>query len=172
MHATPAAIPKQTQKGPAPSSKTAVASPGQPTIVEEEKNSSIRLHITPFTPALLKLYIPSSTLPFAKNISYHNLETFPEKGFGYVELPTMEAAKLKKKLNGSTLRGSKVRIEEAKPEKRKAGEDAEDEEVKKVKRVKKEKTKKDQGVLEGIELPTGRESEERLDRAAGQEQKG
>lgn len=59
-----------------------------------------RLHITPFSPALLNTFLPSSILPNARNISYHNIQIFPEKGYGYVELPTMDAEKTKKKLNG------------------------------------------------------------------------
>jgi hypothetical protein len=100
-------------------------------------------------------------LPTAKNISYHSIETFPEKGFGYVELPAMEAQKLKKKLNGLTLKGSKVRIQEAKPEKRKAADvvDVEAEEAHRAaKRAKKEqkRQKKEDGVLEGVQLPEER----------------
>ncbi|KAF2107909.1 hypothetical protein BDV96DRAFT_588379 [Lophiotrema nucula] len=117
----------------------------------------VRLHITPFNPTLLPIYLAPSALPLATNISYHSVPTFPEKGFGYVELPAMEAQKLKKKLNGSTLKGSKVRIEDAKPEKRKAVEDGVEEldgEERKVKRSK--KVKKEPGVLEGVELEQGR----------------
>ncbi|KAH7045261.1 hypothetical protein B0J12DRAFT_628018, partial [Macrophomina phaseolina] len=122
-----------------------------------------RLHITPFNPDLLKAFIPPSLLPQASQISYHTVQTFPEKGFGYVELPTMEAQKLKKKLHGSILKGHKVRIEDARPEKRKkiveeaqaatqAGVDEEDRKAgKKIKKVK----RKD-GVLPGFELPDER----------------
>ncbi|OCL12998.1 hypothetical protein AOQ84DRAFT_283982 [Glonium stellatum] len=117
-----------------------------------------RLHITPFSPALLKTFVPPSLLQSATNISYHSVQTFPEKGFGYVELPTMEAQKLKKKLNGSILKGSKIRIEDAKPEKRKVEEKDETSilelEVRLAKRAKKEE-KKD-GVLPGFELPDKR----------------
>lgn len=76
-----------------------------------------RLHITPLNPALLTTILPPSILPNARNISYHTIQTFPEKGYGYVELPTMDADKIKKKLNGSILKGTKVRIEKARPEK-------------------------------------------------------
>lgn len=76
-----------------------------------------RLHITPFTPALLNTFLPTSILPNARNISYHSIQTFPDKGYGYVELPAMDAEKIKKKLNGSILKGTKVRIEKARPEK-------------------------------------------------------
>ncbi|ESZ97497.1 hypothetical protein SBOR_2186 [Sclerotinia borealis F-4128] len=56
-------------------------------------------------------------LPNAKNISYHTLDTFPDKAYGFVDLPTMDADKLKKKLQGSILKGSKIRIETARPAK-------------------------------------------------------
>jgi hypothetical protein len=75
----------------------------------------------------------------------------------------MEAQKLKRKLNGSILKGQKIRIEEAKPEKRKirseeAGESDHEEErqPKKVKKEKKSKAKAQDGVLPGVELPEGR----------------
>ncbi|KAF2167858.1 hypothetical protein M409DRAFT_53814 [Zasmidium cellare ATCC 36951] len=119
-----------------------------------------RLHITPFNPDLLDRYISLSLKPQATNISFHTVETFPERGFGYVELPTMEAQKLKKKLNGSTLKGAKVKIEEAKPEKKKRkSSDAVEEDVddkKARKKAKKEKRKKEQGVIPGHELEEGR----------------
>ena len=127
-----------------------------------------RLHITPFNPELLNRYIPSSVQPLATDISFHSVETFPERGFGYVELPASEALKLKNKLNGMTLKGSKVKIEEAKPERKRKGreeqEEVEDEvddkkaRKKAKKDSKKEKTKRKHGelLLEGHELPEGR----------------
>ncbi|KAF2769571.1 hypothetical protein EJ03DRAFT_327176 [Teratosphaeria nubilosa] len=69
----------------------------------------------------------------------------------------MEAEKLKKKLNGSLLKGAKIRIEEAKPERKRKGGDGEagnDEKV--TKKVKKEKMRKEQGVLSGREIDEGR----------------
>ncbi|ORY14750.1 hypothetical protein BCR34DRAFT_559794 [Clohesyomyces aquaticus] len=136
---------------------TAKSSDAQP--AQDTDNKLVRLHVTPFTPALLKAYLAPSVLPLAKNVSFHTIETFPEKGFGFVELPAMEAQKLKKKLNGSTLKGSKVRIEEAKPEKRKVADEVEDEledDSRIAKRAKKEKKKKEKGVLEGVELANER----------------
>ena len=49
----------------------------------------------------------------AKNISFHNLQAFPEKEYGFVDLPLEQAQKIKKKLNGAILRGNKIVIEEA-----------------------------------------------------------
>lgn len=76
-----------------------------------------RLHITPFNPSILDRFVPDAVKPVATNISFHAVETFPERGFGYVELPSSEAQKLKNKLNGTMLKGTKIKIEEAKPEK-------------------------------------------------------
>ena len=73
-----------------------------------------RLHITPFDPQLLDLVIPAAIRPLARNISFHAVQTFPEKRYGFVELPIAEAAKVKKRLHGAVLRGSKIRIEPAK----------------------------------------------------------
>jgi hypothetical protein len=136
---------------------------------EADDTKTVRLHITPLKPELLKVYLAPSVLPLARNISYHTVETFPEKGYGYVELPDAEAQKIKKKLNGTTLKGSKVRIEMAKPEKRKAREEADKEDAekpskrakkdKKEKKEKKEKSetrKREPGVFDGVELPDGR----------------
>ncbi|KAI2476300.1 hypothetical protein Ptr902_12376 [Pyrenophora tritici-repentis] len=40
---------------------------------------SVRLHITPFRPDLLNVYIAPSVLPSAQNISYHTVATFPKE---------------------------------------------------------------------------------------------
>lgn len=116
----------------------------------------VRLHITPFNPDLLDRFIPAAIKPVATNLSFHTIETFPERGFGYVELPVTEAQKLKNKFNGMTLKGTKVKIEEAKKEKkRKVEVEDEDVEVKKPSK-KAKKSKKGEGVLEGHELAEGR----------------
>lgn len=78
----------------------------------------IRLHITPLSPDLLSAILPSSITHLAEAVSYHTLDVFPECNYGYLELPSMEAEKLKKKLNGSILKGKKIQIEEARPRKR------------------------------------------------------
>ncbi|KLU82498.1 hypothetical protein MAPG_01570 [Magnaporthiopsis poae ATCC 64411] len=86
--------------------------------MEADTSSSLtRLHITPLDPDLLKIIVPATVLPSAKNISFHTLEAFPEKRYGFVELPTIEADKIKKKLNGAVLKGVKIRIEKARFEK-------------------------------------------------------
>ncbi|MCJ1392186.1 hypothetical protein MMC18_005053 [Xylographa bjoerkii] len=119
----------------------------------------IRLYISPLNPELLATILPPSTLPTAAGISYHSLQSFPERNYGYIELPAMEAVKLQKKLNGSILKGSKVRVEEARPEKktkRSADDDgAEDQMGTKGKR-KAKRPKREEGVLPGYELPKER----------------
>ncbi|KAI1421134.1 hypothetical protein F5Y12DRAFT_769469 [Xylaria sp. FL1777] len=111
-----------------------------------------RLHITPFDLSLQNVVIPASILPRARNISYHTIETFPEKRFGFVDLPTMDADKLKKKLNGAVVKGSKLRVETARPELipgPAAGTDAA--ETKKGKK-KPKKRKHEADVIEGVQL--------------------
>jgi hypothetical protein len=120
----------------------------------------VRLHITPFNPSLFDRYIPPSLQSQASNVSYHSVETFPERGFGYVELPKMEAQKLKNKLNGVTLKGAKIKIEEARPEKKRKSPEpvAEEDDSKSRKKAKKEKSKTKVGekIIPGHELEQGR----------------
>ncbi|KAM0720487.1 hypothetical protein Q7P37_004623 [Cladosporium fusiforme] len=118
----------------------------------------IRLHITPFNASIYDRVVSSSAKATATGISYHTTQTQPDLGFGYIELPKTEADKLKKKLHGSTLKGSKMRVEEAKPEKkRKAERDETEEERKERKKARKaKKAKREEGVLPGYELEEGR----------------
>ncbi|KAG6184212.1 hypothetical protein E4U36_002145 [Claviceps purpurea] len=88
-------------------------------------NAHTRLHITPLDQDLLKVVLPASVLPQARNISLHTLETFPEKRYGYVDLPEADAEKLRKRLNGTTFKGVKMRIEKARPMPVQEPEDAE-----------------------------------------------
>lgn len=113
-----------------------------------EEPEYTRLHITPFSPALLPTIIPPSILPNARNISYHDIQTFPEKSYGYVELPTMDAEKIKKKLNGTTLKGTKVRIDKARPQKEIELEG--EEEPARPKKERKTKRKRDE--LAGVDI--------------------
>ncbi|POS87218.1 hypothetical protein EPUL_002402 [Erysiphe pulchra] len=75
----------------------------------------IRLHITPLTPNLLHTYLPASIKENARNISYHEIQTFPENSYGFVELPQKDAERIKKKLHGNIIKNVKVRIEVARP---------------------------------------------------------
>ena len=119
-----------------------------------------RLHISPLNAQLLPTVLPPSLLQQASNISYHTIQTFPEKNYGYVDLPDIEAEKLKKKLNGSILKGSKMQVELARHEKTTTGIktglpiDSEFTPSNTSRRAK--STKREEGVIPGYELPTER----------------
>lgn len=107
-----------------------------------------RVHITPFNPSLLNVILPASILPNARNISYHEVQTFPEKSYGYVDLPVMDAEKMKKKLNGSILKGTKVKIDKARPQKEMVVEAPTEE----VERPKREKKKRKRDEIPGVDI--------------------
>lgn len=125
-----------------------------------------RLHISPFNPELLPVILPADVLQRASNLSFHSIQTSRERNYGYVDLPGMDAEKVKKKLNGSILKGSKMRVEDARPEKPRKTPAARKSEAnvtlledgpseKKHGRGRKNAEKVD-GVIPGIELPKGR----------------
>ncbi|KJZ71642.1 hypothetical protein HIM_08954 [Hirsutella minnesotensis 3608] len=117
----------------------------------------VRLHITPLDQDLFKLVVPTSLQPAARNVSFHTIETFPERRFGFVDLPQMDADKLKKKLHGAVLKGTKIRIEPARPEERPEPTGHTDATVKKRKKShdglgSSKKRKRQPDVLEGVTL--------------------
>ncbi|KAL6696458.1 hypothetical protein J3F84DRAFT_370114 [Trichoderma pleuroticola] len=116
-----------------------------------DSSDFVRLHITPLDAELIKVVVPASVLPTARNISYHTLETFPERRYGFVELPEADAEKLRKKLNGTTLKGCKMRIEKARPEMR-VEPNGDEEEVPEKKKKSSKKRKREPDVLEGVAL--------------------
>jgi hypothetical protein len=63
-----------------PATRAANPIEAQPAQQQPDENKSVRLHITPLKPDLLKVYLVPSVLQLAKNVSYHAVETFPEKG--------------------------------------------------------------------------------------------
>lgn len=123
-----------------------------------DNSAYTRLHITPLDQSLLGAIIPQSVLPVAQNISYHTIETFPEKRYGFVDLPSADAQKLKAKLNGAILKGTKIRIEKAKASnmsKPIRSEKPQEEELSTLKVPKEKQSKKrkrQDGILEGVEL--------------------
>lgn len=121
-----------------------------------EPIETVRLHITPFTSDLLPAVLPPSIRSTATDISFHTIATFPENNYGYVTLPKMDAEKIKKKLNGSILKGKKFKIDTARPHKRQLDEEAEPEPTKEKKKSKKSKSTDDKDTLEGYELPSDR----------------
>lgn len=118
-----------------------------------------RLHITPLTPDLLPSVLPASLQLVAEDVSFHQIVTFPENNYAYVTLPVMEADKMKKKLNGSILKGKKFKVETARPDTHEGNTEAEKGETKEKKKGEKKGSKKrkaDHGVVEGYELPSDR----------------
>ncbi|KAJ0421019.1 hypothetical protein BJY00DRAFT_282901 [Aspergillus carlsbadensis] len=121
--------------------------------------ATTRLHITPLNPEFLQLVLPASIRPLATDISFHKIPTFPENNYGYVTLPAMEADKIKKKLNGSILKGRKFKVESARPQKRQRDEEdgqntASCDKPSSGKKSKKHKS--GDNVLDGYELPSER----------------
>ncbi len=143
-----------------------------------------RLHISPFNPALVPVVLPPPVLQNATSISYHSIQTFPERSYGYITLPTMDAEKITKKLHGSILKGSKMKVAEARPEKpkRRLEETEEEEELGRTERKKarNSRSKDEDGLLLGVELPKERkvkrgwtevEEREKKDKKAKKEKK-
>ncbi|KAL5337795.1 hypothetical protein BJX70DRAFT_388994 [Aspergillus crustosus] len=120
--------------------------------------ASIRLHITPFNPELLPLVLPPLVRSLATDISFHGIPTFPENNYGYVTLPAMEADKIKKKLNGSILKGRKFKVDPARPHEQAASEDDQvcAPGLKPHSSKKSRKRKAEDKVLDGYELPSER----------------
>ncbi|KAI4121850.1 MAG: hypothetical protein LQ338_006131 [Usnochroma carphineum] len=119
-----------------------------------------RLYVSPLDSQLLPTVLSGSFLESARNISYHTLQTFPEKRYGYLELPVPDADRLKKKLHGSILRGMKMKVEKARPERSRKGSEGGDDtategKAREATRSKVHATKGD-GVLPGVELPSDR----------------
>jgi hypothetical protein len=122
----------------------------------EEKPATVRLHITPLTAETASSILPAGT--DLSTVSYHAIPTFPENAYGFVDLPTAAAEKLKKKLHGAMFRGVKVRVEEARPEEWKERVAKQREETKEERRERKreKKRKREDGVLEGMQLDENR----------------
>ncbi|EXJ72239.1 uncharacterized protein A1O5_04743 [Cladophialophora psammophila CBS 110553] len=114
-----------------------------------------RLHVTPLDPDLLQVVVGPHLLKLVANLSYHTIQTSPENNYGYFDLPAMEADKLKKKLNGAILKGRKIKVEEARPKKRRRIEDLGTEDAP-VAEAKRRKKSKDRNVIQGHEIPADR----------------
>lgn len=126
-----------------------------------------RLHIAPLDPELLKVIVPQAALSKARAISYHTLQAFPERPYGFIELPSTDAQKIKSKLNGAVLKGHKIRVEPARPDNMPkpdpdavagtaAGGDPERKSKKSKTEKREKKRKRDPREIAGIELEEGR----------------
>jgi hypothetical protein len=125
-------------------------------------SETVRLHITPFTPDLCTVAVGPQLRGLVSNLSFHTIQTFPENDYGYLDLPRMEGEKLKKKLNGAILKGKKIKVEEARPKKRRRADEAEEEAqavhdtLKVPTSGKAKKSKKEHNIVAGHELPKER----------------
>lgn len=131
------------------------ATPSKPAFVIQEDGYT-RLHITPLDPELFNVVVPVAARPLARNVSYHSIEAFPERRYGFVDLPQPDAEKLKKKLHGAVLKGVKMRVEPARPEslpEPTGNVPADPPPAKKPKKEKKDKKRKrDAEVVEGVAI--------------------
>ncbi|KAL9592814.1 MAG: hypothetical protein Q9179_006345 [Wetmoreana sp. 5 TL-2023] len=119
-----------------------------------------RLYVSPLDTEILPIVLTGSLQASARNISLHTLQTFPEKRYGYLELPAPEAERFRKKFHGSILKGAKMRVEHSRPEKAaKMSEESKEavtDEARMQEKVRKPDCKQENGVLPGIELPQDR----------------
>lgn len=118
-----------------------------------------RLHITPLNEGLLKVILPTKELQASADPIYNRISTFPENDYGFVTVPAATAQAIKKKYHGAYLRGSKMRVEEARPEKkrkREAEAGVSGTVEKASRRREKKRSKLEEGVLPAVELPEGR----------------
>lgn len=133
----------------------------------EAEDRYTRLHIAPLNPELLKVIVPQAVLPRAREISFHTLQAFPERPYGFIELPSSDAQKIKSKLNGAVLKGVKIRVEPARPDNMPrpdpdaiigtaAGSDLERKSKKSKTEKREKKRKRDPQEIAGIELEEGR----------------
>ncbi|EGX46668.1 hypothetical protein AOL_s00097g572 [Orbilia oligospora ATCC 24927] len=152
--------PKRSQHSQSPSEKVDDLAPkpkkSKKDVSATKKSASdpIRLHIAPLTTESAKAIVAVQHLSTA---SFHTIDTFPEKSYGFVTLPRVEAEALRKKYNGTVFRGIKMSIEEARPVKETSlspngGGAGKTREISPL-----TKGKREDGVLPGFELPEGRQ---------------
>ncbi|KAI4234185.1 MAG: hypothetical protein L6R40_006844 [Gallowayella cf. fulva] len=113
-----------------------------------------RLYVSPLDSDLLPIVLSGPLHHLASNVSYHTLQAFPERRYGYLDLPIPEADCLQKKLHGSILKGVKMKVEKARPEKQRTGGSQEGRiEDTPLEKKRRSKSKTEDGVLVGVELP-------------------
>ncbi|RCI16337.1 hypothetical protein L249_2623 [Ophiocordyceps polyrhachis-furcata BCC 54312] len=117
-----------------------------------DDNDYVRLHITPLDDHLVNIILPASVRPSSRNLSLHTIQAFPEKRYGFVDLPRMDAAKLKRKLNGSLLKGTTVRVQDARPEARTTEPSHDAAPPEKKRKLSSSPGKRDLNVLDGMTL--------------------
>ncbi|KAK6332129.1 hypothetical protein TWF718_002663 [Orbilia javanica] len=121
---------------------------------QKSASDPIRLHIAPLTAESAKAIVAAKHLSTA---SFHAIDTFPEKSYGFVTLPRAEAEALRRKYNGTVFRGVKMSVEEARPAKEAVLSPNGNGAGKSKETSPPMKNKKEDGVLSGFELPEGRQ---------------
>ena len=120
-----------------------------------------RLHISPLSEELLPAILGHQLLPLAANLSFHTIRAHPDQLYGFVELPEMDATRLQKKLDGTILRGKKLRIGEAREDVRRkrdheSGQVQEEDTKPLALRKSKRKREDKANIIQGYELPADR----------------
>ena len=114
-----------------------------------------RLFISPLTPDSLHIILPPAQQTALVAPPYYGApQTFPEHPFCYLELPVELATKLRKKLHGTTLKGQKMRVEDARGGRKRKAEERQD--TASFGKRTRRSGKNEDGVLKGVELPQGR----------------
>lgn len=142
-------------------------------------SATTRLFISPFVPDSLSIVLNPTIERSAKNISFHQIQTFPERNYGYLDLPVADAETLKKRLNGSIVKGRRMKVEEARPMKRKHGEadadarpDHDETQQQDTSLQTRRKKRKEDKVLAGHEMSEGRKVKRGWTEAGKEKSKG
>ena len=125
---------------------------------DASSKSSVRLHITPFTPELYQTLISGKSREFVSGVSFHQIKTFPESAYGYISLPDKEAQRLKR-LNGAVFKGKKLHIAIARPEKWRLVDNMDTvtgENHRRSSKRQRAKSSRRENVISGFELPKDR----------------
>ncbi|KAL8991132.1 MAG: hypothetical protein Q9169_007939 [Polycauliona sp. 2 TL-2023] len=117
-----------------------------------------RLYVSPLDSELLPIVLSGPSRHLASNVTYHTLQSLPDKRYGYLDLPVLEAERLQKKLHGAILKGVKMKVEKARPERTRPIEDSQDEDDKsrESRSARRQKSVRQNRLLEGVELPSER----------------
>lgn len=116
---------------------------------------TVRLHISPLTPETYPIVVPASLHSSVSDLSYHKLPNFPEKNYGFVQLPVAEAERLKKRIHGALVKGAKIKVEAAKP-KRSIDYTGHPADIEQIGQSSHPRQADAEGVLRGIQLPDTR----------------
>ena len=85
---------------------------------EDQQPTNSRLHVSPLNPdilaGLLNDHSSSQDVALLSRVSYHSVESEPEKGtYGFIEVDAETADQIRKKFNGKIFRGARMSINPA-----------------------------------------------------------